>query len=157
MRWASAVISVVLLAGACGGERESLLQLDLMMPPTVAVQSVEVQVGSLKRAYAWEAAQPRPSVGLDVRVPRSISGEVPVLVSALDDRGCVVAAQSTIVQLRPGEKKQAGALLLAALATPDCTRTLDGGAEAGATDANGGATDAGRLRRGRRPGRCRRR
>ena len=135
-----ALASVLLYTG-CGRERDSLLQLDLVLPAALPVKSVRVELGGIERRYTWDVAQPRPSVGVDLSVPRAISGAVPVWVGALDDQQCVVAAQSTTVQLVPGEKEQAGPVVLESLPAPDCRSSSDGGADAAAAG-DGGADGA---------------
>jgi hypothetical protein len=134
-------LSASVLAAGCGDERETLLQLDVVIPAGVHASKVEVAVGGelpgqQRRSYAGPEVESAGTVGLDVRLPRALTGAQPVDVRAVDTSGCVLAQRRTTVELAPGTIVAGGLVALEATAPGACAAT-----DAGASDARDGSAD----------------
>jgi hypothetical protein len=130
----------VAAAAGCGSDRDTLLQLDVAIPAAASPTRLDVQVGldgasQVRRSYAG-ALPAGATLGVDLYLPRSLAGTQPVLVAALDGGGCLVAQQTLSILITPGARIQGGLVSLVAPATRVCRP--DGGADAGAIDADGG-------------------
>jgi hypothetical protein len=151
-------ISLALSTGAaCSSARNALVILSVMVNPDVPVfdryRFSTPEVPTVPDRWL-DAAGYRPSVSYGYYMPTS--GTVKVLVEAVRADGCVIAnGSTTAVGVEVGKSTNAGALVVAALASPQCPATdsgmgstTDGGDDAdgdGDSAADGGAAGPPRL------------
>ena len=130
VRVKTTLIALVTLLG-CGGDRDTLLQLDVVIPagpPT----AIEIEVAHQEmRTYDGALPAPGATLGVDLYLPRRLTGDQPVDVRAVDADHCVVAEQTITVTLKPGEKIAGGLVTLVAVprrcVPPDASAGTDGG------------------------------
>jgi hypothetical protein len=130
-------IAAVTALGACGGgERETLLELDVVMPAH-PIASLAIDVGESEHRMAQPATFPPAGqvLGIDLLLPHVLAGKQEVALVARDARGCHVAIAAAEVEIVPGEKVGPQSLTLEELAQPVCD--ANGPTDAGANDDTG--------------------
>lgn len=124
-----ALLSAALAAaGGCAGDRDTLLQLEVVVPAGGAPTTIEIEVASqVKRTYSGALPPPGTTLGIDLYLPRRLAGEQPVRVRALDSERCAVAETTITVTLQPGQRIAGGLVSLVALPARSCPPPGDGG------------------------------
>ncbi|HEY0714519.1 MAG TPA: fibrinogen-like YCDxxxxGGGW domain-containing protein [Polyangia bacterium] len=144
-RACGALLLAALVGLAACGERETLLQLDVVMPKH-AVSRFDIVVGDAPMRTAESMTFPAAgaTAGIDLLLPRRIRGEQIATLVARNGQGCDVAVGSAAVTIVPGEKNGPTKVTLEEFTDPVCDANTvpDGGA--GDPPGAGPGDDAGR-------------
>jgi hypothetical protein len=133
-------------AAGCGDDRETLLQVDVVVPTGLASSQVHVEVAigdAETRRFDEALPAAGEKLGIDLPLSRQLAGDFEIWVRLRNAADCLVAENSNWVVLTPGERSRT-IVSLVALERPNCDR------DAGTTV--GGPTDDGGVEQDASPG-----
>ena len=137
------------LVSACSNSRATLLQVDVSYPPGLSFTRLQFSIGGTE-TRTWARPAPGDGVdgaaapsqdagggadggvilGVDMLLPRGLVGQQWLVVRALDATDCTVGSQSMQLELRAGQRIEAGVIALLATQPPACEPApLDAGAD----------------------------